>query len=649
MKRFPEDFRILDGVWQPFVPDPIPYSDGDEPERYLEKVLESASDLSSDSQELALAVKDWPSQYHLTPLRSNIFRCLGIRRDARVLELGCGCGALTRYLGENASRVLAVEGSPVRARLARMRCRGLDNVDIVAGNFDGMSLGGPFDVVTLIGVIEYAARYWRRGGDPFEGMLRLALEHLSPGGVLALAIENKLGMKYFSGCAEDHLSALFPGIEGYPDPGGPRTFGRQELVDLAARSGFTEFELLLPFPDYKLPSVFINARFASAAECLEYNLVDWCRERFQDYTREREHLFCDQLALASAAKTGLMADFSNSFLLLASKGPFREDSPVPRPGWIARKYNLLRRPEYRTITTLAAKGGVPAVTKERVNDLPPSPDSPVIHSVETALPFVASGKSLFLEMLRAIRRADGGEEELAGLVARWADFLRGNLVPGTDRLPPGHLDAVPVNLILDRDGALHYIDDEWRWNGPVPPDWVLFRGLFVFWLECRPWVDRFLGRADAGFGGFLARALAASGVRIDGDRLDELAGMETALHNAVSPFLPIDYRGLAGRPRAERPLPPPIPFPPAPASGEAGEIARVEELFGSGEVLKALSLAGELMKRYPGNATNWNNLGVILDSLGRSGEAKECFKVALSLDAGLRDAADNLRSLEGPA
>ncbi len=647
MKHFPEDFRIHDGVWHPLVEDAIPYSDGDEPERYLKQTFESASDLSSDSQELALAVKDWPSQYHLTPLRSNILRCLGIRRDARVLELGCGCGALTRYLGENAGSVLAVEGSPVRARLARMRCRGLGNVDVAAGNFDDMSLGGPFDIVTLIGVLEYAARYWRRAGDPFEGMLRFTLEHLAPGGVLALAIENKLGMKYFSGCTEDHLPGLFPGIEGYPDPGGPRTFGRQELVDLASRCGFTDFELLLPFPDYKLPSVFINGRFCSAGECLEYNLVDWCRERFRDYTRTREHLFCDQLALASAARTGLMPDFSNSFLLLASKGPLRQDSPVPRPDWIAKKYNLLRRPEYRTITTLTVKGGTPDVSKERVNDLPPSPDSPVALSVETALPFVVNGRSLFLEMLRAIRRAEGGEGELAGLVARWAAFLRGNVTPGTDRLPPALIDAVPVNLILDPGGALHYIDDEWRWNGPVPMDWVLFRGLFVFWLECRHWIDRFLGRADTGFHEFLARALAASGVSIDGERIDELADMETALHNAVSPFLPVDYRGLAGRPRAEQP-PRPSAAPQPSAPEETAEVARVEELFGSGEVLRALTLAGDLMKIYPGNATNWNNLGVILDSLGRTGEAKECFRVAVSLDAGFGEAAANLKSVEGP-
>ena len=629
MKRFPEDFRIHNGVWHPLVEDSIPYSDGDEPERYLKRTFENATDLSSDSQELALAVKDWPSEYHLSSLRSNILRCLDIPKTARVLELGCGCGALTRYLGESAGRVVAVEGSPVRARLARLRCRDLDNVDIVAGNFDDMALEGPFDIVTLIGVVEYAAMYWRRAGDPHEGMLRFALENLSPDGVLVVAIENKLGMKYFSGCTEDHLSKPFPGIEGYPDPGGPRTFGRQELVDLAARSGFTDFELLLPFPDYKLPSVLINGRFTSARECIEYNLVDWCRERFRDYTCVREHLFSDQLALSSAAKSGLMADFSNSFLLLAARKPIRADSAIPRPAWIAKKYNLLRRPEYRTITTLAVKDGAPAISKERQNDLPPSPGSPVTLSVETGSSFIRDGKSLFMEMLRAIRRASGGEEELAGLVARWVDHLRAHAIPETNLLPPDHIDCLPVNLILGLDGAPHYIDDEWRWNGPVPMDWVLFRGLFVFWLECRHWIDRFMSRPDAGFVEFLARALAASGASIEGKRLDELADMEIALHGAVSPFLPVDYHGLLKIARSE-----------------AAQVARVEELFGSGEVLPALTLAGDLVKKYPDNATNWNNIGVILNSMGKAGDAKDCFRVAVSLDAGFREAMNNLKSLE---
>ncbi|MEW6720380.1 MAG: methyltransferase [Thermodesulfobacteriota bacterium] len=622
MKRFPEDFLLRDGVWHPLVEDPIAYSDGDAPEAYLRQTLEGAADLSSCSRELQLAIRDWPSEYHLSPLRANILRPLGIGKDARVLELGCGCGAVTRYLGESAGRVVAVEGSPVRARLARMRCRELDNVEVVACNFDDMDPKGPFDIVTLIGVLEYAGMYWRRAGDPFEGALRFARGLLAPDGVLVVAIENRLGMKYFSGCTEDHLGKPFSGIEGYPAPGGPRTFGRRELVELAERCGLPETELLLPFPDYKLPSSFLNARFASARECREYNLVDWCGEPFRDYTREREHHFSDQLALCSAADAGLLPEFSNSFLLLAAAKPIGADSPVRRPDFVAQRFNLLRSPEFRTVTTLAVKNGAPVLSKARAGDHPPLPDSPVTLSAEQGIPFIPGGRSLFLEMLRAARRDDGGEE-LVRLVARWVAYLRGRALPGTELLPPDHIDCQPGNLILDPSGALRYIDDEWRWHDPVPMDWVLYRGLFDFWHRCRQWVVRFLPQPDPVLGDFIGWALPASGASIGGERLEELANMEKALQSAIFPF--------------RRPA--------APLSEEEASVARVEELFGAGELLPALTLAGDIAKRHPRNATNWNNLGVILNRLEKTDEARECLRIALSLDPGLADASANLEAM----
>jgi len=623
MKSFPEDFTLGDGVWHPPVEDPIPYSDGDASEKHLKEALESAADLSSGSTELARAATDWPSEYHLSPVRANVLRPFALRKDARVLELGCGCGAVTRYLAENAGRVVAVEGSPARARLARMRCRGMDNVDIVAGNFDAVSFREPFDVVTLIGVLEYAGVFWRRAGEPFEETLRFARENLAPGGTLVVAIENKLGMKYFSGCDEDHLGRPFPGIEGYPDPRGPRTFGRQELIDLAGRCGFTDFELLLPFPDYKLPTAFLNARYCSARECREYNLADWCGEPFRDYLKHREHLFHDQLALASVAKTGLLADFANSFLLLASPGPIGESSAIPRPDWIAKKYNLLRRPEFRTVTTLLERDGKPAVVKVRANDVPPPPSSPIRLSLEAERPFVTGGTSLFFEMDRALRRTAGGAEEFAGLVARWAGFLRQRAIPGTDRLPPDCIDCWPANLILDPAGTLHYIDDEWRWHEPVPVDWVLLRGLLHFWNKRRPWVERFLGKPGADFGEFLSRGLSASGVAIGGKRAEELMALERTLLSAVF------HSGGET----------------APEAGETALVARVEELFDAGETIPALTLAGEIAKKYPDNATNWNNLGVILNSLGKTGEARECLEVAASIDPRFADA---LAALQAP-
>ena len=242
-----------DGVWHPLVEDSIPYSDGDEPERYLKQTFENAADLSSDSEELALAVKDWPSQYHLSSLRSNLLRSLDIRKTARVLELGCGCGALTRYLGETAGRVVAVEGSPVRARLARLRCRDLDNVDIVAGNFDDMALEGPFDIVTLIGVIEYAAMYWRRAGNPFEGMLRFALENLSPGRGAGRRHREQAGHEVLLGVHRGSPVETVPRHRGIPRPGRPpnvRQAGTRRPGDAVRLHGF---RAAAPLPGLQAP------------------------------------------------------------------------------------------------------------------------------------------------------------------------------------------------------------------------------------------------------------------------------------------------------------------------------------------------------------------------------------------------------------
>ena len=48
-------------------------------------------------------------------------------------------------------------------------------------------------------------------------MLRRIAGHLAPGGKLVIAIENRLGLKYWAGCTEDHVGKYFESLENYPD------------------------------------------------------------------------------------------------------------------------------------------------------------------------------------------------------------------------------------------------------------------------------------------------------------------------------------------------------------------------------------------------------------------------------------------------
>ena len=91
----------------------------------LEALLRDVEDLSSLSPELlarAIAENCW---YHITPFRSALIRVLELPQGARVLEVGCGGGALTRYLGEQGYQVVALETSELLAGCARLRCKDL--------------------------------------------------------------------------------------------------------------------------------------------------------------------------------------------------------------------------------------------------------------------------------------------------------------------------------------------------------------------------------------------------------------------------------------------------------------------------------------------------------------------------------------------
>jgi 2-polyprenyl-3-methyl-5-hydroxy-6-metoxy-1,4-benzoquinol methylase len=189
----------------------IAYSDGDEVEQRISSIISHASDLTIFSAELRQHCTDWASLYHLSGMRANILRPLKHILSGDVLEVGAGCGAITRYLGECAANVLALEGSPRRAVVARSRTRDLENVTVLAEKFEQFEAKKKFDVITLIGVLEYA-NLFTTGEDPALSMLERVRSLLKPKGKLIIAIENQLGLKYFAGAPEDHLGQPMYGI-----------------------------------------------------------------------------------------------------------------------------------------------------------------------------------------------------------------------------------------------------------------------------------------------------------------------------------------------------------------------------------------------------------------------------------------------------
>lgn len=294
----------LDDRW---LPEGAVYNEGDDVEERVLAVLASGQDPVA-----ALREDDrWPVLYQLSSRRAVIAEPMRLKKTDRVLEIGSGMGPITGALASRSGYVDCVELSARRALASAYRNRAHDNITIYVGNFEAVQLPAQYDVVTLIGVLEYAASYIHANGDPFEAMLRRAWELLKPGGLIYIAIENRLGMKYFAGCREDHLGRSFVGVEGYPDGGGVRTFTHSELRALLDRSGFASPYFYYPFPDYKLPTVIYSQDMMPSRESFISDGVS--------YDQPRSLLFSEQKALHSLAGTEEQQAFANSFLIEAQK------------------------------------------------------------------------------------------------------------------------------------------------------------------------------------------------------------------------------------------------------------------------------------------------------------------------------------------
>ena len=223
----------------------------------------------------------------------------------------CSCGRLPSFvppLARNRHRWEWLGLSRRRSLVNAERHKDLDNIEIFVGNFRDIRIEKKYDAVVLIGVLEYAV-YYVGGENPYETFLKKIAECLKPGGKLYVAIENKLGMKYFAGFHEDHLGKPFVGIEGYKKGAHVRTFTRSELSELASRCGFEDLYYFYPFPDYKLPTVILSDDNIRDAE------IDFDED--SNYDLDILKLFSQRKAFAGLKGTDERAIFANSFLLKA--------------------------------------------------------------------------------------------------------------------------------------------------------------------------------------------------------------------------------------------------------------------------------------------------------------------------------------------
>lgn len=277
------------------------YTDGDVENDILD-IVQSGEDFD------AAIERDgrWPVLYHLSKRRETIIQPMNISKTDTVLEIGSGCGALTGALAEKAQRVDCIELSKRRSLINAYRHKNYNNIRIIVANFNDVVFEDQYDVITLIGVLEYAGSYMKTD-NPYLDLLKRVRDLIKPGGRLYIAIENRFGLKYFAGCSEDHTGREFDGIEGYHFSDKVRTFSKAELTELLYKAGYEKSRFFYPFPDYKLPTTIFSDEFLPKPGQLN--------EAGANYGQPRHQYFNEVIAFAHMKSGEDFKQFSNSYLI----------------------------------------------------------------------------------------------------------------------------------------------------------------------------------------------------------------------------------------------------------------------------------------------------------------------------------------------
>lgn len=259
--------------------------------------------------------------YQLSSLRTGLLSWYPFREDAGVLEIGAGFGALTGLLCDRCAQVAATERSAHRASAIARRWGAKENLHVYAGEWSEIAFGRKFDYIVLTGIMERACNGSGDRND-YAQYLKKVSGLLEDGGRLLLAVDNRLGLKYFCGAKESHGGKPFEGIAHYPQGTRGYSFSREEVKDIVKRAGFARMRFYYPLPDYKLPQLIYSDDYLP-----EQNL----KERLIPYYPEHNTLITSEQELyRDVVENGVFPFFANSFLVECRK----EEGARPADGLI---------------------------------------------------------------------------------------------------------------------------------------------------------------------------------------------------------------------------------------------------------------------------------------------------------------------------
>lgn len=466
------------------------YSDGD-----IEDVILEAF-RNGTSEQLLRGSNQWAILYHISDIRENILEWYPFDANASLLEIGSGCGALTGLFSRKVKRVTCIELSEKRSLINAERNKEKENIEIKIGNFEEIELDEKYDYITLVGVWEYAGLYVS-GGEPYTSMLEKIKEYLKPDGKIIVAIENKMGMKYFNGALEDHTAKMYSSINDYVGEKKVRTFSKPEIEKILSKVGIEDVTFYYPASDYKLPDVIYSDHMLPQAGDLRYYK--------KDYADCRIYNFYDAVAFDQVCVDSIFDYFSNSFLFICGE----KEAAVQ-----FACYNRLRKKQYRMKTSIINDSDGRKVIKtalneeafnhiaalqrneEKWNGILPGIEyvhgeivngqyqTPYIDGMNLDVYFYQyrhSAETMIVQLKGLIHKYLLPEEEQRNSFVQTKEFesVFGCEAPeGEYSLSVTNVDLIFSNFKIDQTGSLVNFDYEWIFEFPIPYEYVLWRAVY---------------------------------------------------------------------------------------------------------------------------------------------------------------------------
>lgn len=278
--------------------------------------------------------------YHFSPLRENLVNWYPFCEEGIGLELGAECGAITEALSRRLKKLIVVENDEKNVKILKERFKDQPCVNVIQTEPERFEWQKKFDYIVIHKAFVCA--------EP-QKLLETARELLKPQGKLLLAVDNRLGLKYFSGAADSYSGKYFESIRDYTGCDVKAGYSKSEICRLLEENYGKNYRFYYPYPDYCYPTEIYT----------DESIYEMGYGKFYfNVENDRFHFFDEPTVQKILREERLAENFSNSFLIEISK----EAEPSKNVQYV--KMNSDRRKEFRILTIIEEKDGEKCVTKK---------------------------------------------------------------------------------------------------------------------------------------------------------------------------------------------------------------------------------------------------------------------------------------------